>query len=173
MVPSLPLCANDDQRAGKERTIPWRSWQVRHRRPRPLGSHHLPFPVRQNPPLPAMVKSGTGTYFSTAPSRYIQKNTNRRKYSEHLQRNRCLSPISRFQAVAPPSRRQACGHPAHTFEGETPSRQPARCRRYISYPAIVATALLTALVQRTRINGNRPVVVADRFISEISVEEGE
>ena len=32
--------------------------------------------------------------------------------------------------VAPPSRRLSCGRPARNREGETPSGQPARCRRY-------------------------------------------
>src|SRR5690349_2288443 len=33
--------------------------------------------------------------------------------------------------VAPPSRRLSWGVLAPTGEGETPSRQPARCRRYL------------------------------------------
>jgi len=32
--------------------------------------------------------------------------------------------------VAPPSRRLSWGRPAPTAEGETPSGQPAGCRRY-------------------------------------------
>ncbi len=46
--------------------------------------------------------------------------------------------FARAARVAPPSRRLSGGRPRRRAEGETPSGQPARCRRY---PSVAVTVL--------------------------------